>query len=119
MSSSLDEVINVLRSEGWQKALRILEELKVDVELFLVYYDLVRRGKKVRVGLRERTLIYEDGSGRIYEVLVLREGERISVQQLIVWGRRASADSHEPLIAVIDENGGVTYYETHVLRSFS
>lgn len=116
-SKGLDEALKVLRDEGWGAALDVIRSLGLDLELFIVYYDLVRRGRKVRPGVRPRTLLYEDGAGRTYEVLVLNEGNSVSVESLVEWSRRAAADSHEPIIAVVDESGGVTYYQSRAARS--
>ena len=116
MSDQLDELVRAARERGdWSSVLRALESLGLDLELFIVYYDLRRRGKRVRLGVRPRTLIYEEPSGKLFEVLVLAAGARVSLKEIIEWSRRASADSHEPVIAVVDENGGVTYYESRVV----
>ena len=104
--------------EGWEGALRILELEGIWMPLFLVYYDLRKRGRRARRGVRPNTLVYSHGSRRI-EVLVLEEGDAVSVGSLLEWSRIASGDGHTPVVAIVDRNGGITYYETRALESLS
>jgi len=94
---------------GWSPALSLLESVGVPVDLFLVFYDLRRRGRRVRRGVRPGTLIAEYGSRR-FEILVLSLGSRRRVGSLLDWSRLAAADDREPVIAVVDGYGSVTYY---------
>ncbi len=101
---------------GWKCALKILSEFGLSLDVFIVYRDLRRKGRKPRLGFRKRTLIYEHNS-RIYEVLILKEGYLERLLDLIEWSRLASADNHVPIIAVVDRTGIVTYYEARASRS--
>lgn len=109
----------IAERRDWAGALRIISEQGVDLELFLVYYDLRRRGRKVRPGHRPRTLLLEERPGRVAEVLVLSEGRPVRASDIVEWSRLAVSDSHEPVLAIVDENGGITYYEARVVSELS
>ena len=97
--------------EGWTGALKIIDKLLGDIDLFIVFHDLRRRGRKVRRGLRPRTLIVEYSKNRSLEVLVLSEGVRTSIRKLVEWSRASVRDGFYPVIAVVDDYGIITYYE--------
>ncbi len=106
-------------STGWPAALRVVEALIGDVDYFIVYYDLRRRGRRVRRGVRRRTLLVYYSPRRVAEVLVLSEGRRVTVESIIEWSRLASADGHEPVVAVVDSYGRATYYEARAARTIA
>ncbi|MGC9209666.1 MAG: hypothetical protein ACP5FT_00100 [Acidilobus sp.] len=109
-----------MRERGdWSQALAMIERSGLDFELFLVYYDLRRRGRRVSMGRRPRTLLIDEGSGRIMEVLVLSEGRPVKLSDIAEWSRLAVSESHEPVLAIVDENGGITYYEARVVTDLS
>jgi len=115
-----DEVLSFIsRERDWAKAIRLIEQLGLDLETFIVYYDLKKRGKKVTIGPRPRTLIYSLGPGRAAEVLILSEGTYVKPMDIVAWSERAVADAHEPVVAIVDETGGVTYYEARVIRGLA
>ena len=101
---------------GWKCALKLLQDFSVDPDLFTVYRDLRRKGRKPKLGFRPRTLLYEHNS-KVYEVLVLSEGYVEKLSRIIEWGRQAAADNHVPIIAVVDRTGIITYYEARASRS--
>jgi tRNA splicing endonuclease len=102
-------------SEGWPALLRILEALRVQLKMAIVYLDLRRRYPQVRRGPRKDTFIASGKSGRAIEVLVLEEGEEVTVAQLGLWSQAAASDGHEPVVAIVDRNGQVTYYQARVV----
>jgi len=102
---------------GWLAALTIVEELVGDFDLFIVYYDLRRRGRRVRRGVRPRTLVVEYTQARRAEVLVLSEGARVPLSRIVEWSELAAADDRDPVIAVVDSYGRATYYEARASRS--
>jgi tRNA-intron endonuclease len=101
---------------GWSCAIQMMAVLEIDLDLFTVYRDLRRKGRRPRKGFRRKTLLYER-EGRIYEVLVLSEGYVETLRSIIEWSRQAAADDHVPIIAVVDRTGLVTYYEARASRS--
>lgn len=101
---------------GWEAALRIVTAVGVSVDLFLVYYDLRRRGRRVRRGVRPGTLLVDYGSRRV-EVLVLSEGVRIPLWRLVSWSRLAAGDGYEPVVAIVDSYGRTTYYTARASTS--
>ncbi len=109
----------IVNDKDWQKAIKMIEDLHLDLETFIVYFDLRRRGKKVTVGPRPRTLLYNVTDNRTAEVLILSEGNYVKLMDIVRWSQRAVADAHEPILAIVDESGGVTYYEARVVRQLS
>jgi len=103
---------------GWGAAFRLLGAAGADVDVFFVFMDLRRRGRRPSVGLRRRTLVYRHGSGR-YEVLVLSEGYPVKLEDLVEWSRVSASDGYTPIIAVVDRHGIVTYYEARAVTSLS
>ncbi len=103
---------------GWFEALSVVEEAGLPLAMFFVYYDLRKRGRIVRRGIRRGTLIVDTGGSRPLEVRVLRGGSPISIGDLIEWSRIAAGDGKEPVIAVVDGHGDVTYYTARAVRSF-
>ncbi len=102
---------------GWVEALRAAG-LGGAAEMFLVYFDLRRRGRIVRRGIRRGTLlVYKGGVARV-EVRVLVEGSPVSIGDLIEWSRTAAGDGKEPVIAVVSGHGDVTYYSARAVTSF-
>ncbi len=104
---------------GWIGALEVVYRLVSDVDLFIVYYDLRRRGRRVKRGLRPRTLIVEYSRSRILEVLVLSEGRYTSLMEIADWSKSAARDEHLPVIAIVDDYGIVTYYEARASNTIS
>ena len=101
---------------GWEAALSIVSSTGVPVDLFLVYYDLRRRGRRVRRGVRPGTLLVDYG-GRKVEILVLSEGVRVPLWRLASWSRLAAGDGYEPVVAVVDSYGRPTYYTARASTS--
>ncbi|MCE4610720.1 MAG: hypothetical protein F7B17_01970 [Desulfurococcales archaeon] len=101
---------------GWGCTLRLLHDFSIDLDMFTVYRDLRRKGRKPRLGFRPRTLLYEHNS-KVHEVLVLSEGYVERLSKIIEWGRQAAADNHVPIIAVVDRTGIITYYEARASKS--
>lgn len=107
------EVENI--GTGWQAFLAIATLLNVELKLAIVYLDLRKRYPEVRKGPRPDTLLARGKRGRPLEVLVLEEGEEVTVSQLGSWSTAASGDGHDPVVAVVDRNGQVTYYEARTV----
>jgi len=101
---------------SWGCVFRLLTMLDIGLDLFVVYRDLRRKGRKPFKGFRPGTLLYKH-EGRVYEVLVLSEGYPVTLSQLVEWSRQSVADNHVPIVAVVDRTGVVTYYEARASRS--
>ncbi len=99
---------------GWSKALELIKYYKIPLYIFLVYYDLRKRGRRVWIGPRDNTLISEMHNLKKIEVLVLNEGNPITTSKIANWSELAVADSHIPIIAIVDKNGEITYYESRI-----
>lgn len=105
--------------EGWIGGIKLVSAIVRDPDLFLVYYDLRRRGRRVMRGLRRRTLIVARGGDKELEVLVLSEGTHTTFRDIAEWSKLASRDGFIPVVAVVDGYGVVTYYEARSARSLS
>lgn len=105
--------------QGWIGGIQLVNMLLGDPDLFIVYHDLRRRGRRVRRGVRGRTLIVQRGEGREMEVLVLSEGGETSFSEIAEWSRLAARDGYTPVVAVVDGYGVVTYYEARVASALS
>jgi tRNA-intron endonuclease len=95
---------------GWSKALDLVYRFSGNLALFIVYFDLRSRGRRVLRGLRRDTLIVKTGRESL-EVLVLEEGSEVRLEWLAEWAKAASGDGFGPVVAIVDRNGDVTYYE--------
>ncbi len=114
-------IVSVGSECGWVVALDLISRVSpVDMDLFFVYYDLRKRGRIVTRGFRPGTLIMRKGSkGRPVEILVLREGVLVELEDIVEWSRLASGDGMDPVVAIVDGHGNVTYYEARAVRSFT
>ncbi|MDK6027813.1 hypothetical protein QPL79_00310 [Ignisphaera sp. 4213-co] len=80
----------------------------VNTSIFLVLMDLLKRGKKVSMGVSKNELVLVDEKTRI---LVLDEDAVINVENLYNTVDRAIKQGYKLVIAVVDMYGDVTYYE--------
>ena len=88
---------------------------KYDWIRFAVILDLRERGRRARAGFGENDVIYYKGSER-YQVFVIEENAPIPAESLAEWTRMAVMKGYEPIVAVVDAHGDVTYYSTRVLK---
>uniref|UniRef100_A0A7C4H2B2 Uncharacterized protein n=1 Tax=Ignisphaera aggregans TaxID=334771 RepID=A0A7C4H2B2_9CREN len=77
---------------------------------FIVLYDLVKKGKKVGIGDFNNELVIIDEKIKIY---VLDEDSYIVAEELYKIVDRAIKQGYRLVIAVVDINGEVTYYEVN------
>ncbi len=106
--------LSINGSEKWSAVFHILDGCSIKISVFIVYIDLRNRGRRVYRGLRHGTLYVKMGKG--LEILVLEEGTPVTLRRLMDWSRQVVADGFEPIIAVVDRNGGVTYYEARIVE---
>lgn len=82
---------------------------------FVVLYDLRSRGRKAKAGYSSNTLIYEH-NGK-YMVYVTEENAPITPNDIVNWVSSALSKGYEPLLAVVDAHGDVTYYKILNVRA--
>ncbi len=82
---------------------------------FVVLLDLRERGRRARAGFGDNDLIYEKGQQRI-QVFVIEENSPLISGRIIEWTRKSIMKGFEPVIAVVDAHGDVTYYSTRILN---
>lgn len=80
--------------------------------LLTVYYDLRKKNRKVvPEARREGTLVEIRRNSWWSEYLVLEEGLKVKVEDLLYWADDVRANDMKSIVAVVDRNSGVTYYE--------
>ncbi len=80
--------------------------------MFTVYYDLRKRKRKIMPEVRREGTILEIRRDRWWaEYLVLEEGVDTTIGNLIMWIEDVRANDMLPIVAIVDRNGSVTYYE--------
>ncbi|MFN4045724.1 MAG: SEN2-like domain-containing protein, partial [Acidilobaceae archaeon] len=104
---------------GWEAVVNVLQTFKIKLGMFLVYHDLRRRGRRVKRGARSGTLIVDLGREKLAEILVLEEGTPMTLEKLAEWSRGASASNHEPIVAIVDRAGVISYYEARATSHIS
>lgn len=77
---------------------------------FTVFTDLASRGRRIRRGYGERSIIVEH-EGEKYMVYVTEEGARVPLITLLSWIESSQHKDLIPVIAVVDMYGDVTYYQ--------
>jgi len=75
---------------------------------YIVFADLLRRGKKPRIDAEQGILLIED---QRVQVIVLKEDEPVSIRALLDAIEKAQRRGYASIIAVVDIHGDVTYYE--------
>ena len=94
---------------GWD-AFSIISRLVGDLSLLTVYIDLRRRGKRVIRGpLRDSLLVL--GGSRSVEIHVLAEYREVNLSDLIGRLKLSVANNRNPVLAIVDRTGIITYYE--------
>ena len=97
----------------------IIKKLKVDINVFLVYSDLVKKGYNVQSGLRygvdfriyEKGVAVGDGHSE-WLVVVVSHKDKLAVSDFASFNRVAHSTKKKLLNAVIDIENDVTYFES-------
>ncbi len=76
---------------------------------FTTFLDLRSRGRVVTPGYGENVLLFEM-KGQKYVVYVVEENSPLDTKELLSWIESALLKNLEPLLALVDANGDVTYY---------
>ncbi len=87
----------------------------VDWIKFTVLLDLRDRGRKARAGYYKNSLIYSRGNSKIM-VFVTEENAPLKAALLVEWVSSALSKGYEPVLAVVDAHGDVTYYSMFPVR---
>ncbi|MFN3268685.1 MAG: hypothetical protein ACK416_05450, partial [Zestosphaera sp.] len=82
---------------------------------FTTFLDLRSRGRVAQPGYGENVLIFEM-KGQKYAVYVVEENSPLSTKELLSWIDSALLKNLEPLLALVDANGDVTYYTMRKYR---
>ncbi|MCD6114475.1 MAG: hypothetical protein J7J78_04170 [Thermoprotei archaeon] len=99
-----------------EKLFQILERNNPELPLmFTVYQDLRMRGRVVKPGYRRNVLLlYTKGAKSVADKAVYVVGEEtaeFTIEELIKWITEALKLNKEPIVAIVDKHGDVTYYE--------
>lgn len=82
---------------------------------FTTLIDLRGRGRVALPGYGENVLLFEM-KGEKYAVYVVEENSPLDTKELISWIESALLKNLEPLLALVDANGDVTYYTLRICR---
>ena len=82
---------------------------------FTTFLDLRSRGRVAQPGYGENVLIFEM-KGQKYATYVVEENSPLSTKELLSWIDNALLKGLEPLLALVDANGDVTYYTMRKYR---
>lgn len=82
---------------------------------FTTFLDLRSRGRVVQPGYSDNMLVFEM-KGQRYAVYVVEENSPLSTKELLSWIDSALIKNLEPLLALVDANGDVTYYTMRKYR---
>lgn len=80
---------------------------------FEVYYDLRKRGKLPVPGPRPHSLLLRRSKKDpryTHYILILEESRRIEIETLTSFVEEALHNQWEPLVAIVDRYGDITYY---------
>ena len=99
------EVNGKTGEDSFEKILPLIDDFLV----FQVYLDLRKKGKKVIRGPIRRSLLLIEGS-HIYEVHVLGEGEYTTPKDIVKLAEYSSANARQPVVAIVDSTGLISYY---------
>jgi len=105
--------------EGSTKPMSFNEVMSIvdDRELwvkFVVYYDLKKRGRKVRVRSERGFTFVDPQTKEDVEVVVMEESRKLKVGEIVELIEKYSKMGKQLLLAIADRHGDVTYY--HVSR---
>ncbi len=83
-----------------------------------VYFDLKRRGRIAIPGPRELTLlVYNRKQGKFtHYILVLEQGSRVPISLIRSFIEEAFKNDWEPVLAIVDAYGDITYYSPRLLN---
>ncbi|MEM4823559.1 MAG: hypothetical protein QXV31_00790 [Zestosphaera sp.] len=76
---------------------------------FTTFLDLRSRGRVAQPGYGENVLVFEM-KGQRYAVYVVEENSPLNTKELLSWIDSALLKNLEPILALVDANGDVTYY---------
>ncbi len=88
---------------------------KDDWVRFTVLLDLRSRGRKARAGYSSNTLLLEGPNQ--YLVFVAEENSPVRAETISSWVNEAVLKGFNPVIALVDSNGDVTYYAVRAQRA--
>jgi len=83
---------------------------------FVVLSDLRNRGRRAKAGFSDNSIVLEH-SGNRYLIYVTEENAPITPNDLVNWVSSALSKGYEPVIAVVDAHGDVTYYKLLNVRA--
>jgi tRNA splicing endonuclease len=106
-------VAEVYDDKGYKLSFDDLVKVVNDIDtftVFMVLHDLVKKGKKVCLGDNPRELLLLSEKAR---VLVIDEDSYITAEDLYNQVEKAIKQETRLIIAVVDVNGEITYYEVN------
>lgn len=117
-SSRLIIIIDGIILDSLEKTVKLFSSKYDDIwPSYEVYLDLRRRGRIVRPGLKPGTLVLLDKKTRkiTHYILVLQQNVKIRMTYIKSFIEEALKNGWEPVTAIIDYYGDITYYTSRQL----
>ncbi len=106
-----------------EDVVRLATECDPDIWVKLeVYIDLRKRGRILSPGPRPNTLLMKRKKSEPYYkiyILILEENKPIPVSLIEAFIEEARKNSWEPLIAIVDRYGDITYYTPTLFKPYT
>lgn len=93
----------------FEDLIKLIEDLET-FSTFIVLHDLAKKGKKISIGVNIKELLLPDDNIKIY---ILDEDSYISAEDLYKLVDKTIKQDYKLVIAVVDVNGEITYYEVN------
>lgn len=104
---------------SFQELFATLSETGFNSSVYLVYRDLRERGYFIRKGIEphyQLSVAKGKDEPSTSKVIVLREGEFLRAARLLNSVKAIIREEREPLIAIVDRRGEITYYRTFIFH---
>lgn len=92
---------------SFEELVKIIDEVEV-FSTFIVLHDLVRKGKRVCLSDNPKELLLPNENTRVY---VIDEDSYVTAEDIYKLVDKAIKQGTKLIIAVVDINGEITYYE--------
>ncbi len=100
---------------SFNEVMSIVDDRELWVK-FVVYYDLKKRGRRVRVRSERGFTFIDPQTKEDVEVVVMEESRKLKVEEIVELIEKYSKMGKQLLLAIADRHGDVTYY--HVSRIY-
>ncbi len=103
----------------FQGLFRMATESGFNTSVYLVYRDLKEKGYYIKRGLEPYYQLSVARGGEApssYKVIILKEGEFVRALKLLKGIKEIIKENREPLLAIVDRRGEITYYKAFIFH---